>query len=304
MSVRVLLWRVMLLTLVLALSVGSAEAQKKGNTKGGTKGAGVKVGAGMPSPEQIHKGVEQIEKEIQERQKSFAEAKKNFDKVQQEHHVVELQHQQQLRDLSQAKKFASMNAKQDPAWNSARARAVDLQKQVADLRKQVAESLKEREDYRRAIQIHEEAIAKQQSSRSSEVTDEMRKQLAQQVSESSQAIRAIEDVALADRSDAKELARKLKAAEADVGQAAKKAHDQENNDPKVASAKVGFVRTSAALKEAEQKLAEAHRAAAGIQSSIQALAQQKSGLVNQEQMLKKLTASGGGTNKGKSKNKK
>ncbi|MFM9961319.1 MAG: hypothetical protein ACKV2Q_08840 [Planctomycetaceae bacterium] len=302
MSVRDWLWRSLFVALVLGLLVGSAEAQKKGSSKKGTKGAGVKVGAGMPNPDQIHKHIEQIDKEIQERQKAFGEARKRLDKAQQEHHTVELQHQQQLRELSQAKKFAAQNAKQDPAWNTARAKAVELQKEMADLRKQVVQSLQEREDYRRAIQVHAEAQENQRLSRSSEVTDEMRKQLAQKVSESAQAIRTIEDVVLADRSDAKELARKLKDAEAEVGKAAKQAHMREENDPKVASAKVGFVRTNAALKEADQKLAEANRSAAGIQSGIQALAQQKSGLANQEQMLKKLAASSGG-NKGNSKKK-
>ncbi|MBC7821396.1 MAG: hypothetical protein IAG10_31295 [Planctomycetaceae bacterium] len=303
MSVRNLLWRAVVVTLTLALSVGTAEAQKKGGGKSGTKGSSVKVGAGMPTPEQIQKSVEQIDKAIQERQKSFDEAKKKLDMVQQEHHSAELLHRQQLRDLSQAKKFAAQTAKQDPAWSAARAKAVDLQKEMADVRKQVVESLREREDYRQAIQAREAALAKQSSSRGSEVTDDERKRLIQKVSESTQAIRTLEDVVLADRSDAKELARKLKDAEAEVAQAAKKAHDLENNDSKVASAKVGFVRTSAALKEAQQRLAESQNAAAGIQSGIQALAQQKAGLTAQEQMLKKLGASGG-TNKGSSKNNK
>ena len=303
MSVRNPCWRAVIVTLTLALLASSAEAQKKGGGKNGTKGAGVKVGAGLPTPEQIHTRVEQIDKAIQDRQKSLDEARKKLDKVQQEHHTAELQHQQQLRDLSQAKKFASLNAKQDPAWSAAKNQAVELQKELAEVRKKVVESIREREDYRRAVQVHEELLAQQRSSRSSETNDDDRKRLVQKVSESAQAIRTIEDVVLADHSGAKELARKLKEAEAEVAKAAKRAHDIEDNDPKVASAKVGFVRTNAALKEVQQRLSESQNAAAGIQSSIQALGQQKAGLAAQEQMMKKLAASSGG-NKATAKKKK
>lgn len=297
MKVRHCLWCAAVTALTLTLSAGSAEAKKKTRGKGGNQ---VKVGTGLPSAEQLHKNVEQIDKEIQSRQKSLAEANKSLEKAQQEHRSAEQQHRSQQKELSQAKKFAAMTAKADPKWQAAREQLVTLQKEMAELRKQIVESIRDKEDYRQAVQLHEAALAEQRSSRSAEASEETRKALAVKVSATAQAIRTIEDVALANHSGAKEVMRRLKEAETDVAQAAKKAHTVEENDSKVASAKVGFMRTNGALKEATQRLEVAQSHAGGIQSGIQALHAQKSSLASQELAMKKLSP-GGGTNKGKGK---
>ena len=297
MAVRHCLWCAVVAALTLTLSAGSAEAQKKTRGKRGNQ---VKVGAGMPSAEQIHKSIEQIDKDIQSQQKSLAEANKSLEKAQQEHRSAEQQHRSQQRELSQAKKFAAMTAKSDPKWQAAREQLAEVQKEMAELRKQIVESIRDKEDYHRAAQLHEAALAEQRSSRSAEVSEETRKALAVKVSATAQAIRTIEEVALANHSEAKDLARRLKEVETDVAHAAKKAHTIEEHDSKVASAKIGFTRTNGVLKEATQRLDAAQSHAGGIQSGIQALQKQKSGLASQEQTLKQMNP-GGGTNKGKGK---
>lgn len=292
--------RLLVANLVVALSIGLAEAQSRSrNSKTNT----VKVGAGMPSAAQLQSSIQQIDTQLQARQKAYDEAKKKLDQAQQVHHQASLIHKQQLQDLSQAKKFAATNAKSDPAWTAARDNVAALQKEMTDLRKQVVDSLKDREDYRQAVQLHDSALAEKQSNGGSTASEEARKAAAVKVSETAKALRTIEDVAMADRTDFKELSRKLKEAEAEVAKAAKKAHETEENDPKVSSAKIGFQRTNAALKEADQQLAQAQNAANGIQQNMQALNRQKSDLNSQAQAISRLTSGTKGNNSNNSKGK-
>lgn len=300
MPQRHFMLRLLVASMVFASLFGIAEAQGKGKGKNGSTNT-VKVGAGMPSVTQIQSSIQQIDQQLQDRQKAFDESKKKLAQVQQVHHQASLVHKQQLQDLSQAKKFAAMTAKSDPTWTAARNAVITLQNEMTDLRKQVVNSLKDREDYRQAIQLHEKALTEKQSSGGSTATEDSRKAAAVKVAETAKALRTIEDVAMADRSDFKELSRKLKEAEAEVARAAKKAHEIEENDSKVASAKTGFVRTNAALKEAEQQLAQAQNAANGIQQNMQALSRQKSELSSQAQALSRLTS---GTKGNQSKNSK
>ena len=287
MPQRHFLLRLLVVNLAIALSSGAVEAQSKGK-KGSTNT--VKVGAGMPSVTQIQSSIQQIDKQLQDRQKAFDDAKKKLDQVQQVQHQASLVHKQQLHDLSQAKKFAATTAKSDPAWTTARDQVTALQKEMTGLRKQVVESIKDREDYRQAVQLHDKAIAEKQSSGGATATEESRRAVAVKVAETAKSLRTIEDVVMADRSDFKELSRKLKEVEAEVARAAKKAHETEENDPKVGSAKIGFVRTNAALKEADQQLAQAQNAANGIQQNMQALNRQKTDLNSQAQALSRLTS--------------
>ncbi len=294
-------WLLLLIaSLVIALSNGTAEAQKN-NKKGSTNT--VKVGAGMPSVTQIQSNIQQIDTQIQARQKAYDDAKKKLDQAQQVHHQASLVHKQQLQDLSQAKKFAAMNAKSDRAWTAARDNVTALQKEMTELRKQVVESIKEREDYHQAVQLHDKALAEKQSNGGSTASEETRRAVAVKVAETAKTIRTIEDVVMADRTDFKELSRKLKDAEAEVARAAKKAHETEENDPKVASAKVAFVRTNSALKDAEHQLAQAQSVTNGIQQNMQALSRQKTDLNNQAQALSRLTSGTKGNKSNSSKGK-
>jgi len=92
---------------------------------------------------------------------------------------------------------------------------------------------------------------------------------------------------MADNSEAKELRAKLKEATADVAAASKKKHDLIENDPKTASAKVGFQRTRDALKKAKADLDEAEGNFGRIQSQLQTLRNQQANLQSQQQMMQK-----------------
>ena len=300
MSQRHLLLRLLVANLVVALSIGLAEAQSRSRNSSRNT---VKVGAGMPSAAQLQSSIQQIDTQLQARQKAYGDAKKVLDKAQQDQHQAALVHKQQLQDLSQAKKFAAMNAKSDPAWAAALDQVAALQKEMADLRKKVVDSIKDREDYRQAVQLHDNALAEKQSNGGSTASEEARKAGAVKVSETAKTIRTIEDIVMVDRSDFKELNGKLKEAEAEVAKAAKKAHEIEEYDSKVASAKVGFVRTNSALKEADQNLAQAQNVTGGIQQNMQALNRQKSDLAGQAQALSRLTSGSRGNNSNNSKGK-
>lgn len=278
--------------LILALLVANTTpllAQGRGRTN-----TTVKVGANGLVPQQIQQQLQNITNQMKQAEKPLKEAN---DKVVEERRTfqkAELDHKQNMRDLSQAKKLAEEDAKNLPELKEAQKKMNDLNEQLAAVRKKVIESLsKDKEEYRTATKAHEEALEEQKAQSGADVPMETRKTIAKKVSDLSLRRRAIEDATMADNSEAKELTTKLKEATADVAAASKKKHDLIENDTKTASAKVGFQRTRDALKKAKADLDEAEGNFGRIQSQLQTLRNQQANLQSQQQMMQKMQGNKG-----------
>ncbi len=285
-----------------AMFISTAEAApSKGKSKG--KGGGVTIGAGgEKSQQQLQSALQNIDKQIQDGQKSFSEASKKAQETQRNFQQAAQAHKQDQRQLSQIKKLAETEAKNDPDWKSARAKADDLRDQLAKVRMRVVTSIKNNDEYQAAIKTREEAVAARAAASSTEVADDVRKTLTKNVSASDQAIRLLEDVAMANHSEAKGLTQQLQAADADVAAASKRRRDSIENDPQLTSAKSEFVRSYQVQKAAEQQHAQTLGEANRIQSGLQALNSQKAAINSQIQLMQKMQSGGGGNksnNKGK-----
>ena len=254
----------------------------------------VKIGANGLNPQQIQQQLQNLTNQMKQAEKPLKEANDKVAEERRTYQKAELEHKQNQRDLSQAKKLAEEEAKNLPELKEAQKKMNELNEQLAAVRKKVIESLtRDKEEYRSATKAHEEALEEQKAKSGAEVSMETRKAIAKKVSDLSLRRRAIEDVAMADNSEAKELTAKLKEATADVAAASKKKHDLIENDPKTASAKVGFQRTRDALKKAKAALDEAEGNVGRIQSQLQTLRNQQANLQSQQQTMQQMQGNKG-----------
>ncbi|HLQ45740.1 MAG TPA: hypothetical protein VK137_13470, partial [Planctomycetaceae bacterium] len=77
-------------------------------------------------------------------------------------------------------------------------------------------------------------------------------------------------------------------ANADLAAAAKKKNDAIENDPKLASAKVGFQRTRDELKKAKADLDQAEGDYNRVHSQMQGLANHRAELQSQQQLMQRM----------------
>jgi chromosome segregation ATPase len=266
-------------------------AQRRGRTN-----TTVKVGAGGLSTQQIQTQITNISSQISQAEKPLKAANDKLASEQQAFHKVELEHKQSMKDVSQAKKFAEEQAKNLPELKAAQKKAEEIHDQLAEVRKRVIESLlKDKEEYRAAVKAHDDAIAEQKSRSNPDTPEETRKELSKKMSDLARNRKTIEDVAMADDSEAKQLTLQNKEALAEVAAASKKKHDLIENDPKTASAKIGLQRANEELKKAKASLDQASAEQGRIMSQLQALNRQRANLQSEQQMMQKMQSSKGNT---------
>lgn len=138
-------------------------------------------------------------------------------------------------------------------------------------------------DYQQACRVHEAAVAQQKTNSGADVSPETRKELAKKTAEADKNKRTIEDVAMADHTEAKEFAKQIKEATAELAAASKRKTDAIESDPKLSSAKTAFLRTRDELKTAKTALDQADGEANRIRSAMQSLVNQRASIQNQLQ---------------------
>lgn len=285
-------WR-LVATGVLAVMATPVLAQK-----GGGKGTGgVKVGANGLTTQQIQQQIQNIVKQMQQGEKPLKEANDKMVEERRSFQKAELEHKQNVKDLNQAKKFAEEEGKHSPELKAAQKKMGELQDQVTVVRKKVIESLtQDKEEYRAAAKAHQAAVDEQKAQSGPDVPVETRRNHAKKVADLDLRRKTIEDVAMANNSEGKELTAKFKEATAEVAAASKKKHDQIENDPKIASAKIGFQRTRDELKKAKTSLEQAEGEYSRVQSQLRALNNQRANLQSQQQLLEKMQNTKGNKN--------
>lgn len=277
--------------LVVALNVAPVFAQQRG--KGGGKG-GVIVGAGgQANTQQMQQTIQRIGQQLQAGQKVLKEASEKADEVRREYQKAEAEHKKNLRELSQAKKMAEEEAKNNPGLKAARDKVDDLREQLGEVRKKVVEVLlKNHAEYQANVKAHQDALAEQKANSGSSVPQETRKELAKKVADTDKQVKTIEDVAMLDHSDAKVLNQKIKEAFVEVAAAAKDKKEAIENDQRLTSAKVGAKRTNDELKHAKANLDQADGEAGRIRSTMQGLVNQQAAIQAQQQQMQRLQSGG------------
>ena len=281
----------------LALGLGNAAAWAQG--RGGRSG-GIQVGAsgGTQNQQAMQQAIQQINQQLQQGQKVLKETSEKADDVRSEYQKANIEHKQNMKELTQAKKFAEDEAKNLPEFKAAREKTDELRKELADVRKKIVEQLMiDKEDYQAAMKAYESALSEQKANSGTGVPQETRRALAKKVSDAEKKLRTIEDVVIADNSQAKAVKEKMIEAEAEVAVQAKKRKDAVETDQRLSSAKVGFKRTRDALKFAKQNLDQAEGELNGIRSQLSALAHQGAALQAQQQLLQR-TQQGGRSGSG------
>lgn len=267
--------------LVLA-QVAPAMAQARGGRGGAGGGVQIGAGGGQQNSQAMQQAVQQIGQRLQEGERVLGEASERATEVRQAWQKVDTEHKQNLRELAQAKKFAEEEAKNSPELKSAKDKLEQLRGELADVRKKVIETLsQENEDYQKAVKVHEKAVAEQKANTGSGVSSELRKELAKKVSEADKAKKTIEEVVMADNTDAKELVKQIKEATAELGVASKRKNEMIETDPKLNSAKTAFLRTRDELKQAKSELDQADGETNRIRSAMRALINQRAALQDQ-----------------------
>ncbi len=289
-------WKLALaLGLMLGLGNEAAWAQGRGGQSGGIQ---VGAGGGTQNQQAMQQAIQQINQQLQQGQRVLSEAGEKADDVRSEYQKANAEHKQNMKELTQAKKFAEDEAKNLPEFKAAREKTDELRKELADVRQTVVEQLmKDKDDYQTARKAHELALSEQKANSGTGVPQETRRVLAKKVSDAEKKLRTIEDVAMADNSEAKAVKEKMKEAVAEIAAQAKKRKDAVENDQRLSSAKVGFQRTRDALKIAKQNLDQAEGELNGIRSQMMALANQGAALQAQQQ-LQQRTQQGGRSGSG------
>ncbi len=276
-----------LLTVGWLLTSGALTAMAQGR-------GGVQIGGGGANPQQITQQIQQIGQQLQQGEKVLAEASEKAGEVRRDYQKVEAEHKKNLRELAQSKKAAEEEAKNSPAMKAARDKIEDLRKELTEVRKKVVEELlKEDEEYQALAKAHADAVAEQKANSGSSVSIDTRKTLAKKVADADKKLKTVEDVKMADNSDAKELNQKIKDANVDVAAAAKSKRDAIESDQRLNSAKVGFQRTRDELKKAKAELDQADGEAGRIRSAMISLVNQRNGLQAQQQKQQRMQQNSG-----------
>ncbi len=265
-------------------SVDQAMAQGRGGRGGGAGGQ-----QNQQAMQAMQQAIQRITQQLQEGEKVYKEAAEKAEEVYQEWQKVDGVHKTNLRELAQAKKNAEEEAKNLPELKAAKDNLEALRGQLADVRKKVVETLKaENEDYQKAAKVHEEALAEQKANSGANVSADTRRALAKKVADADKGRKTIEDVAMADNSEAKELNQKIKDATVELGAASKKKAESIESDPTLNSAKVAFQRSRDDLKKAKADLDQASGEANRIRSAMVALSNQRASIQNQQQQQQRL----------------
>ncbi len=288
------------LTLIAALlifgSVDQASAQGRGGGgRGGQGGVQIGIGGGQQNQQAVQQTLQQIGQQLQEGERAFQEAAENATEVRGEWQKVDGVHKQNMRELAQAKKNAEEEAKNLPELKVAKDKLESLRDELAEVRKKVIEMLKaENEGYQKAVKVHEDAVAEQKANSGAGASADTRKALSKKVADADKSRKTIEDVVMADNSEAKELNQKIKEATAELGTASKKKAESIETDPALSSAKVAFQRSRDDLKKAKADLDQAEGAANRIRSAMQALSNQRASIQAQQQIQQRMQQGGNG----------
>ncbi len=286
------LWKLVVAVLLVQLNVEPTMAQGGG---GGGRSGGVQIGAGgSPQNQQaMQQAIQQIGQRLQEGSKVLEEASEKATEVRQVWQKVDADHKQNLRELAKAKKEAEEEAKNSPELKAAKEKLEGLRGELAEIRKKVIETLAtENESYQTACKVYEAAVAQRKADSGVAVSSETRKDLAKKVSEADKGKKIIEDVAMADNTEAKELVKQIKEATAEFGVASKKKTESIETDPNLSSAKTAFQRTREELKKAKADLDQADGEANRIRSAMRTLANQRASIQNQIDLQQRSQPSG------------
>src|SRR5690349_9086300 len=240
-----MMWKMAVVSAVMTVaSVDPVMAQ--GRARGGATRGGVQIGAGggQQNQQAMQQALQQIGQQLQEGERVLQEAGEKSEEFRQEWQKADGVHKQNLRELAQAKKNAEEEAKNSPELKAAKDKLESLRGGLAEVRKKVIETLKaENEDYQKAVKVHEDALAEQKANSGVGVSADTRRALTKKVAEADKARKTIEDVVMADNSEAKELNQQIKEATSELGAASKRKTEAIETDPTLSSAKVAFQRS-------------------------------------------------------------
>ena len=284
----------------MVVSVTPALAQNRGKGSKGGKTGGLQIGAGGQQNQQaMQQQITQIGQQLQEGERALQPAIEKANDARQDWQKADSAHKTNLRDLTQARKSAEDESKNLPELKAAKDKLEGLRSQLADVRKKVVETLaKDSEEYQSAVKAHDEAVADQKANSGASVSQDTRRDLVRKVAEVDKNRRTIEDVAMADNSEAKELAKQIKEATLELGAASKKKTEYVETDAKLNSAKVAFQRTRDELKSAKSNLDQADGNANRIRSAMQTLNNQRASLQGQLQTQQRMSQGANGNQGG------
>lgn len=292
------LWKLTVAGLLVVVNVAPTMAQGRGG-RGAGGGTQIGAGGGQQNQQAMQQAIQQIGQRLQEGERVLEEAGERSTEFRQVWQKIDGEHKQNLRELAQAKKFAEEEAKNLPELKSAKEKLEGLRGELAEVRKKVIATLaSENEDYQKAAKVHETAVAEQKANTGAGTSPETRKELAKKVSDADKSKKTIEDVAMADNSDAKELVKQIKEATAELGAASKKKAESIETDPKLSSAKTAFLRTRDELKKAKADLDQADGETNRIRSAMQALVNQRASIQNQINLQQRMQQGGQGNQNG------
>ncbi len=282
------LWKLMVVVLLVQLNVAPTMAQG-----GRSGGAQIGAGGGQQNQQAMQQAIQQIGQRLQEGSKVLEEASEKATEVRQVWQKVDTDHKQNLRELAKTKKEAEEEAKNLPELKAAKEKLEGLRGELAEIRKKVIETLAtENENYQTACKVYEAAVVQRKANSGVAVSPETRKELTKKVSEADKGKKTIEDVAMADNSEAKELVKQIKEATAELGAASKKKTESIETDPKLSSAKTAFQRTRDELKKAKADLDQADGEANRIRSAMRTLNNQRASIQSQIDLQQRSQPSG------------
>lgn len=292
-------------TVLFAASVDHAMAQGRGRSGGGRGGqGGVQIGAGggaggQQNQQAMQQAIQQIGQQLQEGERVYQEASEKAAEFHAEWKKADEVNKQNLRDLAQAKKNAEEEAKNSPELKAAKEKLESLRSELAEVRKKVIEKLvAENEGYQKAVKTYEQAVADQKATTGPNVSADTRRELAKKVADADRGRKTIEDVVMADHSEAKGLSQQIKDATTELGAASKRKTEAIESDPALSSAKVAFQRSRDDLKKAKGDLDQASGEANRIRSAMVALSNQRAQIQAQQQFQQRLQQGGNGGGNG------
>lgn len=246
----------------------------------------VVLATGLPLAAQVKVGVQSLDEQLDKVSTTLNEQSQIYRAAAEKRRDLQAVSQQAdaelLRDrkaLAEVKQTVEEEHGKSAAVLAARELAEVARQESSEARDQVVEKQKQQSGYQAAAKAHADNLSRQKQSLDAKIDAATRREAARQLSESANRLRSLEDAAIANDPAARAAKQRSQAADKQLAATVGQSKDAVEKDSRLASAKLGFVRSAQQAKAAKQEVAKLDQKMAPMARSIQSLLNEQSKLM-------------------------
>lgn len=246
----------------------------------------VVLATGLPLPAQVKVGVQSLDEQLDKVSTALNEQAQSYRTAAEKRRDLQAVSQQAdaelLRDrkaLAEVKQTVEEEYGKSAEVLAARELSEVARQEYSEARDKVVEKQKQQPSYQAAAKVHADNLSKQKQSLDAKLDATARREAARQLNESANRLRSLEDAAVANDPAARAAKQRSQEADKQLAAAVAQSKNAAEKDPRMASAKLGFVRSTQQAKAAKQELAKLDQTMAPMVRSIQSLLNEQSKLM-------------------------